>query len=297
MTHPIADQARAELARPVPPLKSMRVIEAWLERLCHLDLGMLDGRVLPRPELDALYTELAGIIRAAFLRASEGDRLGHLVESLRKRPIYGQPARCDLAEWVAAAEAALAQPTAPLDLDQAGLDPALARAVRRLLDLAAADPELHRVHAPAPAEAIGQWEAEWKLAMPPDLRSLYQVTDGFSLYRGQSAVGIDGAEVRLVPLRELRPQAEIVGEPRRKSRAKTDLALAQSNERLCTFDLGNGDFISCLQPKTGRTLWIDDGREEPAPLPFATVAEVLEHLLSPARTAHGAWQADLLNGY
>jgi hypothetical protein len=296
MTHPLAKQAQAELARATTPQKVMRTIEAWLERMCHLDQGMVEGRVLPRAELDALYAELIDVTRAAFLRAAAGDAIGHVVAKLGKLPVYGRPKRCDLAEWAAAAAAAPAPSAAPAAatavLDDPALDPRLARAWRALVAMVAADPAHHRLDAPASRDALSQWEAEHRLTIPPDLCALYRLSDGFALHLGRRHA--DGAAVRLVALRELRPFADAAGEPRRRSRAKTDATLAQSNERLLTFDLGNGDFVSCLPLKTGRTLWIDDWREQPSPLSFATVAEVLEHLLSPERLdEHGTWCAGL----
>lgn len=69
---------------------------------------------------------------------------------------------------------------------------------------------------------------------------------------------------------------------------------AGSNERVCVYDLGNGDFLACLPSRSGRTLWIDDWHEVPAPLHFSTVADVLEHFMSPARIdAQGRWYAGL----
>ncbi len=287
MSHPIAEKASAELGRAATPARVMRTVVEWIERMCQLDEGMLDGRVLPRAEVDGLYSELVELTRAAFFRAAAADAIGAAVDRLEQLPVYCRPKRCDLAEWVRTAEAARAQPLAPARTSDV-LDPT----VRALLAMVAAKPARHRLHAPASPDAIAQWEVEHRQKLPSDLAALYRVSDGFSLFLGD--LQVDGVAVRMVPLRELELHAHLVDEPRRRSRAKTDQARAGSNERLCVFDLGNGDFLSCLPSRSGRTLWIDDWHEVPSPLRFATVAEVLEHLMSPERIdAQGRWYAGL----
>lgn len=296
MSHPIAETASLELGRSAAPGKVMHAVVAWIDRMCHLDEGMIEGRALPRAEVDVLYAELVDLTRAAFLRAAAGDAIGAVVKTLGQLPIYRRPKRCDLAEWARTAEAARAQPVAPAPasdvLDSAALEPKLLGAFRALITMVAADPARHQLHAPASLEAVAQWEVEHELKLPPDLAALYRVSDGFSLYLDDQQA--EGVGLRMVPLRELALYADLVDEPRRSSRAKTDRARAESNERLCVFDLGNGDFLSCLPLRSGRTLWIDDWHEVPSPLRFATVAEVLEHLTSPARIdPQGRWYAGL----
>ncbi len=57
-------------------------------------------------------------------------------------------------------------------------------------------------------------------------------------------------------------------------------ALIAHRDRLQAFDLGNGDYLSCVSGP-GLSLWIDDWREGPTGIVARSVAELLKAGLSP----------------
>jgi hypothetical protein len=172
--------------------------------------------------------------------------------------------------------------------------------MRALLDLAAAGGESHRISPPASSAMIREREREISIPLPAELRLLYRLCNGFSLFRREGSIDVDGSPFRLVPLHELQPYAFTLGEevPRRRRSARGQKLedLIHDPARLQVFDVGNGDFVSCCAAPDA-TLWIDDYSDGPQRVLTDSLAELLDHALSKDRLdpetgqwTHGAWE-------
>jgi hypothetical protein len=273
-----------------------------LELLVGLDLGMIDGAVVSKQRKERLTTDLRQLVASSFEGAARLDapRSGRWLAGLA---IYKRPKTIDFTELERLLQASKSTAAAPpaLDLAAPEVPVALGKAMRALLDLAAAGGESHRIYPPASAAMIREREREISIPLPDELRLLYRLCNGFSLFRQEGSIDIDGSPFRLVPLHELQPYAFTLGEevPKRKrnARGKKLEDLIHDPARLQVFDVGNGDFVSCCAAPDA-TLWIDDYSDGPERVLTDSLAELLDYALSKDRLdpETGQWTEGVWEG-
>lgn len=123
---------------------------------------------------------------------------------------------------------------------------------------------------------------------------LYRLCNGFALFRDDESGDQEHSPFRLLPLHELQTFRHAIGEddeePMKIGRETSPDDLVDHPDRLRVFDLGNGDFLSCVcAPEV--TVWIDDWREGPTGIVSRSVAEILSAALAPdcLDPATGCW--------
>jgi len=272
-----------------------------LKLLVSLDHGMIDGAVVSKEKRERLTTDLRQLIASSFEGAARLDapRSGRWLAGL---PVYERPKTIDFTELerlLQASKSTAADPPA-LDLAAPEVPVALGKSMRALLDLSVVGGESHRISPPASAAMIRERERELSIHLPTELRLLYRLCNGFSLFREEGSIDVEGSPFRLVPLHELQPYAFTIGEevpkPKRRARVKSLEDLIHDPARLQVFDVGNGDFVSCCAA-AGTTVWIDDYSDGPERVLTDSLAELLDHALSKDRIdpktgkwEHGAWE-------
>lgn len=282
----MGDEALTDIHRRLGKAKKRSDYESVLsmlfDRLVQLDSGMIEGRVVSADRARAVYaeaSEIATIAFAAFAAASPSTAKAFLGDL----PIYRRPQGLDL-DALASTIGPAPRPE-PLDLDRAVIEPALRDRLRALRTLVAAEPDRHLLHPPATTGEIDDREAELRVSLPPDLKTLYRLCDGFALFRRDGSHDRESSPFRLRPLAELGTHRQATGDDRRPRKIRAGVAparLAEHLDRLQVFDLGNGDFLSCVCTPA-LTVWVDDWREQPRAISCRSVEEILARALDPAR--------------
>lgn len=257
------------------------------ELLLNLDVGMIDGAMLSRERREALAAATSSFARQCFDKAValDGPKTTRWLSGLA---VYQKPKTIDFAEWVRLARSAksTAPPAAPIDVTSPEIPKPLSRMLQLLVRSSAENPESHRLNPPAAEATILEREEELGVALPSELRFLYRLCNGFSLFRREGSNDVDGSPFRLVPVHEVQPFAWATGDelPRKKRNARARRLEESINDpaRLQVFDVGNGDFVSCCT-HDGRTIWLDDYSDGPQKALTDSIAELLEYALSKDR--------------
>jgi hypothetical protein len=166
--HPIVEALRKTLAASRGPAAFVGELEG---RIRQLGADMVDGRVLPRAEADALRTAMIELVRAEALpkfargNPSHALRILDLLKAYGYTQLEGERAAHELAR---AARFPPPQPAAWPELDELRAAAAQHRAACR-------------IGAPVPSVSFAEDLAAEGLALPPELLALYAWADGFDL--------------------------------------------------------------------------------------------------------------------
>ncbi|MBK8170779.1 MAG: SMI1/KNR4 family protein [Sandaracinaceae bacterium] len=268
-----------------PSAKALKLkLDELLRQFEQLDFGMRDGRVVTADEVRALQSDgmraaesaLAALGRAAaekWIRDSLTHRVPKSINVARLRDFVATISELQL-EPV---------PAAPVSV-------AMQQQIAQLQKLAASSPDRHVLNRRASPAQVRAREAELGVSLPDDLRALYEFADGFALFCDGSSADAQESPFRLLPLLELQYASDDddPSEPIAQGGSTEDLI--HHPQRVRVFDLGNGDYLSCLH--TARlTIWIDEHVDGPTGIVARSLAVLLETALSSDRidSLTGRW--------